>query len=82
VLTLAGLTDSAESGGVLSDDERRRLRQLEDQLGDSNVSKLERKVGSRERRPGRQPKQRKQRRSLTAWAERRFYARQLGDGRW
>jgi hypothetical protein len=64
---------------VLSNEERRRLRQLEAQLGDSNVSKLERKVGSRKRPGSRQPKQR---RSLTAWAERRFYARQLGDGRW
>ncbi len=70
---------------MLSDDERRRLRQLEEQLGDADLHKLERKVGSSKKRSSRQPRQRRQpgqRRSLTAWAERRFYARQLGNGRW
>lgn len=62
---------------MLSDDERRRLRGLADQLEDANLNNLEREVGG-----GRAGRRRRRRWSLTAWAERRFYARQIGDGRW
>ena len=69
---------------MLSDEERRLLNQIAGELNsDDNLVELESRLGScggrrdrfrRRGRSGRSPRT-SRRRSLVAWAERRFYAR-------
>jgi hypothetical protein len=74
---------------VLSDDERRRFEQIADSLGeDDNLARLDKKARrkakkaqkARKAQGSRAPKRR--RRSLTEWAEQRFYERRQRNEGW
>jgi hypothetical protein len=71
---------------VLSDDERRRFEQIAENLGeDDKLARLDkkarRKAKDRQKATNRN-KPKKRRRSLTEWAEERFYERRRRNEGW
>jgi hypothetical protein len=74
---------------MLSDDERRRFEQIADSLGeDDKLARLDKKArrkakkAQKARAQSANARQPKRRRSLTEWAEERFYERRRRNEGW
>lgn len=74
---------------MLSDDERRRFEQIADHLGeDDKLARLDKKARRKAKKAqrGRAPKPKstpkRRRRTITEWAEQRFYERRRRNEGW